>query len=78
MIEATEQAEPATIERRYVLGQRLDATSYVDATERVLRWAGEGRSSYVCVTNVHVVMEGWDDPDYRRIVNESDLVTPDG
>lgn len=66
------------LEIRYVLGQRLDATSYGDATRRVLRWAKERRSSYVCVTNVHVVMEGWDDPEYRKVINGGDLVTPDG
>lgn len=67
-----------TLERRHVLGQRLDATSYADATDRVLSWAKEARSSYVCVTNVHVVMEGWDSADYRAIINAGDLITPDG
>lgn len=66
------------LETREVLGQRLDATSYEDATARVLAWAQVRRSAYVCVTNVHVVMEGWDSPDYRAIINGGDLITPDG
>lgn len=83
MSEATNKARttncaPDAIECRYVLGQRLDATSYNDATERVLNWARRGESRYVCVTNVHVVMEGWDLPEYRSIINRSDLITPDG
>ena len=65
-------------EQRYVLGQRVDATSYTDATERILRWAKQGESRYVCLANVHMVMEGWDDPDFREIINRGDLVTPDG
>ncbi|MGJ8651543.1 MAG: WecB/TagA/CpsF family glycosyltransferase [Opitutaceae bacterium] len=66
------------LETRYVLGQRLDATSYQDATCRVIDWAQQRKSSYVCVTNVHVVMEGWDSAAYREIINEGDLITPDG
>ncbi len=65
-------------EQRFVLGQRLDATSYADATERVLDWAKRGESRYVCVTNVHVVMEGYDCAEYRSMVNQGDLITPDG
>lgn len=67
-----------SLERRYVLGQRVDATSYFDATRRVIEWANRRESKYVCVTNVHVVMEGWDDPKYRNIINSSDLITADG
>lgn len=76
----TQSLAPPTAlpEQRYVLGQRIDATSYADATERVLSWAIRGESRYVCVTNVHVVMEGWGDPTFRKIVNGGDLITPDG
>jgi len=35
-------------------------------------------SSYVCIANVHTLMETYDSPDFRRVVNEADLVTPDG
>lgn len=66
------------MEARSVLGQRVDATSYADATARVLHWASQKRSSYVCVSNVHMVMEGWDDSEFRKIVNHADLITPDG
>lgn len=63
---------------RYVLGQRLDATSYELATEQIMDWARGRESRYACITNVHVVMEGHDDPSFRKIINEGDLVTPDG
>ena len=63
---------------RFILGTRIDATSYAAATEQVLAWAGEGRSRCVCVANVHMVMECYDAPDYRKLVNGADMVTPDG
>jgi N-acetylglucosaminyldiphosphoundecaprenol N-acetyl-beta-D-mannosaminyltransferase len=71
-------ASESYLEHCYVLGQRVDATSYIDATKRVLKWANRGQSKYVCVTNVHVVMEGWDSPSYRNMINSSDLITADG
>lgn len=66
------------LESRPVTGMRVDATSYDDASARVLRWAAERRSAYVCVANVHMAMEAAGSPDFRRIVGEADLVTPDG
>jgi len=61
-----------------ILGVRVDATSYADATRRVLEWASGAESRYVCVATVHTVMEAWDDPSFRGVVNDADLVTPDG
>lgn len=63
---------------RHLLGMRVDGTSYADAADRVISWARAGESRYVCVANVHMVMEAHDDPTFRQIVNDSDLVTPDG
>jgi N-acetylglucosaminyldiphosphoundecaprenol N-acetyl-beta-D-mannosaminyltransferase len=61
-----------------ILGMRVDPTSYEEATEKVLAWAAAGESRYVCVANVHMVMEAHDDPSFRALVNAADLVTPDG
>ena len=57
---------------------RVHATSYAGCTKAVGDWAEQGESRYVCVANVHMVMEAWDDPGFRAIVNEADIVTPDG
>ncbi len=62
----------------YILGMRVDATSYAEATRQVLDWARAGESRYVCVANVHMVMEAYDDPGFRELINAADLVTPDG
>jgi N-acetylglucosaminyldiphosphoundecaprenol N-acetyl-beta-D-mannosaminyltransferase len=67
-----------TLNSRFILGTRIDSTSYFDATTRVLAWARAPESRYVCVSNVHVTMESYDSPEYRAIVNGADLVTPDG
>lgn len=61
-----------------VLGVRVDEANYDDAVALVLAWGREASPRYVCVTNVHVVMEAHDDPDFRRILDEADLVAVDG
>lgn len=63
---------------KHILGMRVDATSYEEAGQRILRWAGTAESRYVCVSTVHMTMEAYDSDEYRRVVNEADLVTPDG
>jgi N-acetylglucosaminyldiphosphoundecaprenol N-acetyl-beta-D-mannosaminyltransferase len=63
---------------RYILGTRVDATSYDDAVSRILHWARAGESRYVLACSVHGIMEGHDAPDFQKISNAADLVTPDG
>lgn len=57
---------------------RVDATSYPDATARVMRWAAAGESRYVCEVPVNAVMESYDHPEFKAVINEADLVTPGG
>ena len=61
-----------------VLNLLVDLTDYDSAIEHVIRDARDLRGSYVCVTNVHVTIEAEDDPEYRDLVNNADLVLPDG
>jgi N-acetylglucosaminyldiphosphoundecaprenol N-acetyl-beta-D-mannosaminyltransferase len=66
------------LEHRSILNMRVDATSYFDATERIVSWAKDAQSEYVCVANVHMAMEVYDDPNFAELVNKAALVTPDG
>jgi N-acetylglucosaminyldiphosphoundecaprenol N-acetyl-beta-D-mannosaminyltransferase len=66
------------LQSRYIVGMRVDATSYEDAAIRVARWARSGESRYVCIASVNNVMEAYDDAEFRSIMNDADLVTPDG
>ncbi len=63
---------------RHILGMRVDATSYEDATDRIISWARTNESCYVCAANVHMVMEAHDDQDFMQVINSAALVTPDG
>lgn len=66
------------IEHRHIIGLRIDATSYEDATERIVTWAKAKVGKRVCAANVHMAMETYDDPKFADVVNHADLVTPDG
>ena len=65
-------------ECRYILGTRVDALSYESATAQILAWAREGCGRTVFCASVHTVMEGFDHPEFRSLVNAADMVTADG
>lgn len=63
---------------RHILGLRVGATDYPDATRQILAWAGAGESRAVCAATAHMAIEAHDNPGFRAAVNRCDLVTPDG
>ncbi|MBP5972735.1 WecB/TagA/CpsF family glycosyltransferase [Brasilonema sp. CT11] len=66
------------LRHRYIVGMRVDITSYEDATQQILDWAQARKSCYICVANVHMTMEVYDNPAFASVVNSAALVTPDG
>ncbi len=63
---------------RRVLGVRFDATTYADATARILAWAQAGDSRTVFCSNTHSAVEAQDDPAFLDVLDRADLNTPDG
>jgi N-acetylglucosaminyldiphosphoundecaprenol N-acetyl-beta-D-mannosaminyltransferase len=61
-----------------ILGTRVDPTSLSNATRVVLQMAENARHGYVCAANVHMIMEGYESPEFQDMVNGADIVTPDG
>ena len=61
-----------------MLGMRVDGTSDQHAATEILRWAGRGESRYVCIATVNNVIEAYDNSAYQRVMEDADLVTPDG
>lgn len=71
----TDRAEAPS---RLVQGVRFDATTYADATARILDWASRAESRTVFCSNTHSVVEAKDSADFRAVLNAADLNTPDG
>jgi N-acetylglucosaminyldiphosphoundecaprenol N-acetyl-beta-D-mannosaminyltransferase len=61
-----------------ILGVSIHTTSYKAAVTQITSWAEMNESRYVCVANVHMVMEAYDSRSFMQVVNDADLVTPDG
>jgi N-acetylglucosaminyldiphosphoundecaprenol N-acetyl-beta-D-mannosaminyltransferase len=66
------------IEDEFVLGMKVSATSYQHASDLIVSWAHQSLSKYVCVATVNNVMESHDSPVFKNLMNQADLVTPDG
>ncbi len=66
------------IPRVNVLGCGISAINLQSAEAAVLDALREKRKGYVTVTGVHGVSEAQRDPEFKRILNESLLTTPDG
>jgi N-acetylglucosaminyldiphosphoundecaprenol N-acetyl-beta-D-mannosaminyltransferase len=62
----------------YILGMKVDATSYAEASRLILDWSRLHASRYVCVATVNNVMESHDSVAFKQIMNRADMVTPDG
>ena len=61
-----------------VLGVGVSAVSLTEAVAVIEGWIATGEHSYVCVCNVHSVMDCRRSEDLRQVFNAAGLVTPDG
>jgi N-acetylglucosaminyldiphosphoundecaprenol N-acetyl-beta-D-mannosaminyltransferase len=62
-----------------VLGVRVNAVQIPDVVAQMENWiAARNRSHFIAVTGMHGVTEAQHDPYFKKILNEADLVVPDG
>lgn len=64
--------------RAPVISFEVDALNYRSAVDALLRRVSTGQAGYVCVSNVHMVMEAYDDPSFADVVRGAAMVTSDG
>ena len=67
-----------TMTKLDILQVGIGSVDYDNAALQVVDWSKSKDSRYICIANVHVVMEAYDSCEFRKAVNSSDLVTPDG
>ena len=56
----------------------LSLGSFQSFVNNILALGKKRQSSYVCVANVHMCVETYQDSTFAQIVNQADIVTPDG
>jgi N-acetylglucosaminyldiphosphoundecaprenol N-acetyl-beta-D-mannosaminyltransferase len=71
-------ASPIRDERVDILGVGVSPINLDDAIATIERWISKRSRNYVCIRDVHGVMESRRDQRLRSIHNEAGMVTPDG
>ena len=66
------------VETYDVLGVKISAVDLQKAEDLVADMIVRRHKGYVCVAPVSTVMDCQKDPAYRQIINNADMVTPDG
>jgi N-acetylglucosaminyldiphosphoundecaprenol N-acetyl-beta-D-mannosaminyltransferase len=65
-------------EEQHVISMRVNVTSQQQVVNDIVGFIEQDRSAYICVSNVHMCMETFDSESFRKVVNNADLVIPDG
>ena len=63
---------------RKVLGSFIDVLTWEQAIDRLIGWASQRESRYVCICNVHSVVTAGGDHRLQKVISEADMATPDG
>ena len=61
-----------------VMDTFINAFSWSETLARITIWSQARESRYVCICNVHSVVTASQDGEFRRVVNQADMATPDG
>lgn len=61
-----------------VIGFPVTAVPLNEQLETIMKWAQQRLSKVVCVANVHMLIEGSNDPTFATVLKNADLVAPDG
>ena len=66
------------IQKFSILGVPISAVNLDLAAEAIDQWIQNREKRYVCIAPVSTVMTCQDDPAYRAVIENADMVTPDG
>lgn len=61
-----------------ILSIPVTTGKYTKVVEDISTLANQAKGSYICVANVHMLVEAYKNSDFRTIVEGADIVTPDG
>ena len=76
-ISSSVQLEPP-LPVQNVVGFPVSTLSFSGQVEAIIGWAAARQSKVVCVSNVHMLMEGHWHSDFSTVLSDADLLTPDG
>ena len=69
---------PNETKKHRILKLNVDITFYENVCEKIFSLADMNHSAYICAANVHMCMESFDNPDFKKIIDNAEIVIPDG
>lgn len=63
---------------KYVIGCPVTALSFDEQMSIVIDWAKQRLSRFMCIANVHMLIEAYQDREFCTVLRKADLVAPDG
>lgn len=64
--------------RKKIISIKISTGKYSDFVDEIIKLTLSRHSAYACVANVHMLIEAYKDKSFAEIVNNADIVTPDG
>lgn len=64
--------------KKQLISLQISIASFKQVIDEIIILATKKQSAYVCIANVHMLVEAHDDAAFADIVNSADMVTPDG
>ncbi|MGA9377413.1 MAG: WecB/TagA/CpsF family glycosyltransferase [Phormidium sp.] len=61
-----------------IIGFPVTALPFDSQMNLILKWAEHGLSKSVCIANVHMLVEAYQNSSFATVLQQADLVTPDG
>ncbi len=61
-----------------VIGYPVAALPFQEQISLMMQWAREKTSKVVCIANVHMLVEAYQNEQFSDVLSQADLITPDG
>ena len=61
-----------------VIGSPVTMASASEQLAQMRKWSKEGGSKFICVANVHMLIEAHKNSEFCKVLHRADIVTPDG
>lgn len=66
------------MERKEIISLNVSSITYYNALSEILNLGKRKQPSYTCFVNVHMIIESYKDPEFKKKVNNSTFSFPDG
>lgn len=66
------------MKKKLLINSQISVGSYHNMIASIIKLSQENKSSYICVSNVHMLVEAFLSSSFSKLLNDADIATPDG